>query len=97
MFRYVILTLIILLILAMIVFPLLSCSTAKTGKKYAIDSPMKSSRNQKSLSDARQDVEKSRRILDECLERYSGDETKCQREKENYDEDVETYANLQAN
>ena len=91
MFRYSILAILILIL------PLFACSTAKTGKKYAIDSPIKSSRNQKSLSDARQDVERSRRELDQCLDRYSGDETKCQREKESYDQDVETYANLQAN
>lgn len=86
-----------ILLTLILVIPLFACSTAKTGKKYAIDSPLKSSRSQKSLSDARQDVEKSRRELDHCLERYSGDETKCQREKETYDEDVETYADLQAN
>lgn len=91
MYRYTILVLLIL------IMPLFACNTAKTGKKYAIDSPMKSSRNQKSLSNARQDVEKSRRELDQCLERYSGDETKCSREKENYDQDVEAYADLQAN
>ena len=86
-----------ILLSLILVVPLFACSTAKTGKKYAIDSPLKSSRSQKSLSDARQDVERSRRELDDCLERYSGDETKCQREKENYDEDVEIYADLQAN
>lgn len=86
-------------IIAILIFvlPLFACSTVKTGKDYAIDSPLKNSRNNKSLSDARQEVEKSRRELDDCLERYSGDATKCQREKENYDEDVENYADLQAN
>lgn len=80
-----------------LILPLFACSTVKTGKDYAIDSPLKNSRNNKSLSEARQDVEKSRRELDNCLENYSGDETKCQREKESYDQDVENYADLQAN
>lgn len=80
-----------------LILPLFACSTVKTGKDYAIDSPLKNSRNNKSLSEARQDVEKSRRELDSCLENYSGDETKCQREKESYDQDVENYADLQAN
>ena len=91
MFRYSILAILVLIL------PLFACSSVKTGKNYAIDSPIKNSRNQKSLSDARQAVEKSRRELDNCLEKYSGDETKCSREKDNYDQDVEEYANLQAN
>ncbi len=85
----------IILIATIMFLPLFACGSVKTGKNYAIDSPLKTSRNNKSLSDARQQVEKSRRELDQCLERYSGDETKCQREKENYDRDVEEYATLQ--
>ena len=78
-----------------LVLPLFACSSVKTGKDYAIDSPLKTSRTNKSLSDARKQVEKSRRELDNCLQQYSGDETKCQREKENYDRDVEEYATIQ--
>jgi len=86
-------------ILAIIIFllPLFACSSIKTGKNIAIDSPLKKSRKNQSLSEARQVVEKSRRQLDNCLEEYSGDETKCKREKENYDQDVEEYVSLQAN
>ena len=78
-----------------LILPLFACSSVKTGKDYAIDSPLKTSRTNKSLSDARKQVEKSRRELDNCLQQYSGDETKCQREKENYDRDVEEYATIQ--
>ncbi len=86
----------VLIVIAIILsLPLFACGSVKTGKNYAIDSPLKTSRTNKSLSDARQQVEKSRRELDQCLERYSGDETKCQREKDNYDRDVEEYATLQ--
>ncbi|MEM7007880.1 MAG: hypothetical protein AAF462_01970 [Thermodesulfobacteriota bacterium] len=90
MLRYSILAILI------IILPLFACSTVKTGKDIAIDSPLKKSRKNQSLSEARQEVEKSRRQLDNCLERYSGDESKCTREKENYDQDVEEYANIQA-
>ena len=80
-----------------LILPLFACSSIKTGKNIAIDSPLKKSRKNQSLSEARQEVEKSRRELDNCLERYSGDESKCQREKESYDEDVEGYVSLQTN
>ena len=85
----------LIIIAIILVLPLFACSSVKTGKNYAIDSPLKTSRTNKSLSDARKQVENSRRELDDCLQKYSGDETKCQREKENYDRDVEEYATLQ--
>ena len=84
----------ILVILALIL-PIFACGTFKTGKDIAIDSPIKESRKKQSLSKARQEVEKSRRELDDCLEKYSGDESKCQRQKENYDADVEEYVTIQ--
>ncbi len=87
----------LILAILVIVLPLFACSTVKTGKDYAIDSPLKNSRNHKSLSEARQEVEKSRRELDDCLESYSGDESKCRNQKEAYDQDVEEYATLQIN
>ena len=80
-----------------LILPLFACGTFKTGKDIAIDSPIKESRKKQSLSKVRQEVEKSRRELDNCLAKYSGDESKCQREKENYDSDVEEYVSLQAN
>jgi len=78
-----------------LILPLFACGTFNTGKDIAIDSPIKESRKKQSLSKARQEVEKSRRELDNCLTKYSGDESKCQREKENYDADVEDYVSLQ--
>jgi hypothetical protein len=80
-----------------LILPLFACGTFKTGKDIAIDSPIKESRKNQSLSKVRQEVEKSRRELDNCLAKYSGDESKCQREKENYDTDVEEYVSIQAN
>ena len=78
-----------------LVLPLFACGSFKTGKDIAIDSPVKESRKKQSLSKARQEVEKSRRVLDDCLADNSGDESKCQRQKENYDADVEEYVSLQ--
>jgi len=72
-----------------------ACSSVKTGKNIAIDSPLKNSRKNQSLSDARQDVEKTRREFDSCLAGYSGDETKCTIQKENYDQAVEEYVSYQ--
>jgi hypothetical protein len=86
-----------ILVISILILPLFACSSIKSGKSIAIDSPLKKSRTNKSLSEARQEVEKSRRELDNCLEEYSGDETKCKREKDNYNQDVEEYASLQAN
>ena len=80
-----------------LILTLFACGTFKSGKDIAFDSPIKESRKKQSLSKARQEVEKSRRELDNCLANYSGDETKCQREKENYNSDVEEYVSLQTN
>jgi hypothetical protein len=91
MFRFSIFAILILIL------PLFACGTFNTGKDIAIDSPIKESRKKQSLSKARQEVEKSRRKLDNCLANYSGDESKCRGEKENYDSDVEEYVSLQAN
>ncbi len=84
-----------ILAILVLILPLFACGTFKSGKDIAIDSPLKESRKNQSLSKARQEVEKSRRELDNCLAKYSGDESKCQREKENYDADVEEYVSLQ--
>ncbi len=84
-----------ILAILVLILPLFACGTFKSGKDITIDSPLKESRKNQSLSKARQEVEKSRRELDNCLAKYSGDESKCQREKENYDADVEEYVSLQ--
>jgi len=84
-------------VILIFVVPLFACSSMKTGKNIAIDSPLKKSQTNKSLSEARQDVEKTRGELDSCLAAYSGDETKCKREKENYDQAVEEYVSYQTN
>ena len=77
--------------------PVMGCSTVKTGKDIAIDNPMAESKKNQSLSDARKEVEQSRRVLDQCLEANAGDETKCSTQKANYDKDVEEYVSLQTN
>ena len=87
----------ITLISAFLILPVLGCSTIKTGKDIAIDNPIDTSRNKKSLNEARQEVEKSRRMLDQCLENNSGDESRCQSQKASYDKDVEDYVSLQTN
>ena len=85
----------LILLSLIIILPAVGCSTVKTGKTIAIDNPIESSRNQKSLADARRDVKESRRLLDKCLEINEGDETMCEAQKENYDRDVEIYVSLQ--
>lgn len=77
--------------------PLAGCNTLKTGKDIAIDNPLAESNKKQSLSEARNEVKQSRRLLDECLEANGGDETKCETQKANYDKDVEEYVSLQSN
>lgn len=79
------------------ILPIFGCSTIKTGKDIAIDNPIAESRKKQSLSEARQEVEKSRVALDNCLKKNSGDESRCQSEKTKYDKDVEAYVSLQTN
>ena len=86
-----------ILALLIMILPLAACSSIKSGKNIAIDSPLKESRTKQSLSEARQDVEKTRRDLDDCVANYSGDESKCAGEKERYDKAVEEYVSLQTN
>lgn len=86
-----------IILFLILILPLLACGSVKTGKDIAIDTPLKKSRNNQSLSEARQDVERTRRELDSCLASYSGDETKCARQKENYDNAVEDYVSYQTN
>lgn len=85
----------LLIITLLLLSPLSGCSTFKSGKTIAIDNPIETSRTKKSLSQARQDVKESRRLLDKCLELNEGDESKCESQKENYDRDVEVYVSLQ--
>ena len=94
-----------LLILAtlLIAYPVVGCSTiSRTGKEFiesgkdvGIENPIGVSRKKLSLNEARQAVQKSRRELDNCLTDNSGDESRCQREKDKYAADVEEYATLQ--
>lgn len=85
------------LILLAAILPAAACSTIKTGKNIAIDNPLQESRTMQSLSEARQEVEKSRRALDKCMAASSGDESRCQSQKAQYDKDVEAYVSLQGN
>lgn len=83
------------LILLAVILPVAACNTLKTGKNIAIDNPLQESRTMQSLSEARQEVEKSRRALDKCMEASSGDVSRCQSQKAQYDKDVEAYVSLQ--
>ena len=85
----------LLILIALLIIPAIGCSTVKTGKTIAVDNPIEASRIKKSLSEARQDVKESRRLLDKCLQLNEGDETKCESQKDNYDRDVEVYVSLQ--
>jgi hypothetical protein len=88
--RLLFIVLTILLILSAV-----SCSTIKTGKDIAIDNPMSESKKSQSLSDTRQEVEKSRYELDQCVKANSGDQTRCQSQKVAYDKSVQDYISLQ--
>ena len=85
----------IILLSVILILPVLGCSTFKTGKNMAIDNPLQESRTKKSMNEARRDVKESRRLLDDCLTKNEGDETKCEVQKENYDRDVEVYVSIQ--
>lgn len=85
----------IILLSVILILPVLGCSTIKTGKNMAIDNPLQESRTKKSMSEARRDVKESRRLLDNCLAKNSGDESRCTAQKENYDRDVEVYVSIQ--
>lgn len=87
----------LLLITAILItlLPVTGCNTFKTGKDIAIDNPLAESKKNQSLSEARKEVEQSRRLLDECIQANGGDETKCATQKANYDKDVEEYVSLQ--
>jgi hypothetical protein len=77
------------------ILPAVCCSTLKEGKDIAIDNPMSESKTKQSLNDARQQVERSRYALDRCLDANSGDQTRCQSQKDTYDKDVADYVSLQ--
>ena len=83
-----------ILLLFALILPAAACSTIKTGKTMAIDNPLQESRNKKSLNQARQDVEKSRRALDKCMESSGGGLPRLQGQKTNYPKDAEAYASL---
>jgi len=85
------------LLTLILILSIFGCGTYKTGKNIAIDNPLDKSRKHQSLSEARQEVEKSRRALDKCLENAAGDESRCQNQKDTYDADVEEYVSLQTN
>ena len=78
------------------ILPAVCCSTLKTGKDIAIDNPMSESKNKQSLNEARQQVEKSRNALDQCMKASSGDQSRCGTEKAAYDQDVQKYVSLQS-
>jgi hypothetical protein len=48
-----------------------------------------------SLSDARQEVERTRYELDQCKKANSGDATRCQSQQTAYDKSVAEYVSLQ--
>jgi hypothetical protein len=87
--------LVLIALTVLLILPAVGCNTIKTGKDIAIDNPMSESKKMQSLSDARQEVERSRYRLDQCMKANSGDETRCQSQKAAYDKSVQDYASLQ--
>ena len=87
--------LLLIVLTVILILPVIGCNTLKTGKDIAIDNPMSESKQKQSLNDARQEVEKSRYLLDQCLQANSGDQTRCQSQKDTYDRDVADYVSLQ--
>lgn len=87
--------LLLIVLTVILILPVIGCNAFKTGKDIAIDNPMSESKKKQSLNDARQEVEKSRYLLDQCLKTNSGDQTRCQSQKDAYDKDVADYVSLQ--
>jgi hypothetical protein len=87
--------LVLIMLTMFLILPALGCETIKTGKDIAIDNPMSESKKLHSLSDARQEVERTRYELDQCKKANSGDATRCQSQQTAYDKSVAEYVSLQ--
>ncbi len=94
------LILIVLLFMPILMISGLGCAkTKETGKELynQVDDVVSISESKKkqSLLEARENVKLSKRKLDKCLKRASGDESRCTKEREKYDRDTEIYISIQ--
>jgi len=94
------LILIVLLFMPILMISGLGCAkTKETGKELydQVDDVVSISESKKkqSLLEARENVKLSKRKLDECLKRASGDESRCTKEREKYDRDTDIYISIQ--
>jgi hypothetical protein len=86
----------ILIVISIIIIPVAGCGYYDSGKEMLVDKPLDSSRRQQELLDARAGVEKSRRDYENCLNKNSEDESKCENFKTTYEQNVENYSSLQS-
>lgn len=93
--------LVLLMLTVILILPVVGCDTIKTGKDIATDAfdavgnPITETKKKQSLYDTRQEVEKTRYQLDQCVKANSGDQTKCESQKAAYDKSVQDYVSLQ--
>ncbi|MFI5323869.1 MAG: hypothetical protein ACHQ6U_10130 [Thermodesulfobacteriota bacterium] len=90
--------LVLLMLTVILILPVVGCDTIKTGKDIATDAvgnPITETKKKHSLYDTRQEVEKTRYQLDQCVKANSGDQTKCESQKAAYDKSVQDYVSLQ--
>ena len=77
------------------------CSTVDKGKEFVKENnpvkenPLKKANKKEALTEARANVKKSKREYQNCLDRNSGDELSCEREKEVYEHDTDIYIEIQ--
>lgn len=81
-----------------------NCGMYEKSKDYVKDTeilegvdPIKESSKNKSLAEARNDVRKSKKEYNDCLERNSNNEAACETQKARYDHDTEKYMAIQQN
>jgi len=86
-----------LLFVSIVFFILLSsCGAYDTGREILVDKPFQSARSKQDLLDARERVEKSRRVYENCLEKNPEDPSKCESYKKSYEKEMEDYGSLQS-
>ncbi len=85
-----------LLILALFSALLLSCSSIQKSKDYINDnSPLKEAGRKENLTQAREDVKKSKKAYMKCMNENDEDVYNCVPQREQYDKDTDRYIELQ--
>lgn len=73
----------------------------EAGKDLAEDlkigNPIEEANRKESLTETREDVERSKHEYQQCLKRNSGDESACTKLKAEYEENTERYMEIQKN